>query len=267
MMDQGSYRPRPNPQAGITRIDFGNKPTAETEGDECSSPCNGFDRPLLKSSEDDIITEVPRKWSNRTAIDIIRDSQATAKSSTYVPKAFINWSTITAGPKTKEEADKSKARAAREKAAYDELMRHPANQKRTKYQSLKFDPPTFALKGQTMGQYVQPDIVSRPKRTPEEEQAYQDEVYADLHGPQALLKRKREEQQERENPGSSKSKRLHQTALANGWKITVEEAEDFLEFCDTMLADRMAKWEQDENGALLPILKKAKPEEEKKEDA
>lgn len=98
-MDMGSYRPRPNPQAGITRIVFGNKPTAETEGEECSSPCDGFGRPLLMSSEDDIITEVPRKGSNRTAIDIIRDSQATAKSSTYVPKAFVNWSTITAGPK------------------------------------------------------------------------------------------------------------------------------------------------------------------------
>ena len=84
-------------------------------------------------------------------------------------------------------------------------MRHPANQKRTKYQSLKFDPPTFALKGQMMSQYVQPDIVSRPKRTPEEEQAYQDEVYADLHGPQALLKRKREEGQPAAAPGPGRT--------------------------------------------------------------
>lgn len=256
-MDRGGYRP----QASITRVDCGREPTAKA--DECSSHLDDFGRPLLKSSEDDIMAVVPRKGSDRTAIDIIRDGQPTARPSTFVPRAFA-WSTTTAGPKTKEETEELRAQVAREKAVYDELMRHPANQKRTAYQSLKFDPPAFALKGQ----YAQPASVdSRPQRTPEEEQAYQDEVYADLHGPQALLKRKREEQQERENPGSSKSKRLYQPALENGWKISVEDAEDFLEFCDTLLANRMAKWEQDENGALLPILKKAKPEEEKKEDA
>mmetsp|Transcript_4359 Transcript_4359/g.9683 ORF Transcript_4359/g.9683 Transcript_4359/m.9683 type:complete len:269 (-) Transcript_4359:98-904(-) len=268
-MDQWRYRHRPNPKAGIiARVeDFGIEPSAKTEGDECSSPRDSFGRPLLKSSEDDIFAEVPRKGSNMTATDTIGDNQPTARPPTFVPKAFT-WSTITAGPKTKEEAEESRAREARGKAVYEELMRHPANQKRAAYQSLKFDPPTFALKGQTTSQHVQPAAIeSRPQRTPEEEQAYQDEVYADLHGPQALLKRKREEQQERENPGSSKSKRLYQPALQNGWKITVEDAEDFLEFCDTLLANRMAKWEQDENGALLPILKKAKPDEEKKKDA
>ena len=91
-MDRGGYRP----QASITRVDCGIEPTAKA--DECSSHLDDFGRPLLKSSEDDIMAVVPRKGSDRTAIDIIRDGQPTARPSTFVPRAFA-WSTTTAGPK------------------------------------------------------------------------------------------------------------------------------------------------------------------------
>lgn len=101
-MDQWRYRHRPNPKAGIiARVeDFGIEPSAKTEGDECSSPRDSFGRPLLKSSEDDIFAEVPRKGSNMTATDTIGDNQPTARPPTFVPKAFT-WSTITAGPKVR----------------------------------------------------------------------------------------------------------------------------------------------------------------------